>query len=525
MARGKRSADLVVVLGTVFALSGCAPKEIAYQISVATQSCDALNQPLEGVQFLMFRVTGEGIDRPPEAIAAASAKRLELPGIPAGANRVIEVRGYDGDPKSGGRVVSMGRSVALDIPTEVPVRSPPSITVFLRRVNAFSAPVNREDSRCLTMKVARAGHTATRLKNGKVFIAGGFRLREGTLDRVALADAEVFDPATATFEAARDVSLNQGGITSKLERAYQSATLLPSSGQVALWGGEVYPPDGGAAVALSSVIFYDPDVDDYGTLPVREHSPLPRAHHGAAVSASGRLLVAAGLGDSGRAQGAVEWFDPSTTEYGAVQGVDLPRVDATVATVQKGALVVVAGGTDGSSMIRDVALFQLIGGTFVPKRSPTISEPGRRSAAGAALREGSDLILLGGYSDPVHLKSLASSEIVSGEGATVTSGPNVVSMGEVCAVTLSDGRVMAIGGRTADESGGFPSSGGQTVLVTATAQGSVSSLGGPDLPVPRFGHTCTALLDGTVLVTGGIDENGSQEILSDVWIYQPAPLD
>lgn len=511
------------MLGTLFALSDCAPKEIAYQISVATESCDALSQPLEGVEFLVFRVTGDGIDRPPEATAAASAKKLELPGIPAGANRVIEVRGYDGDPKSGGRVVSMGRSVALDIPSEVPVRQPPSITVFLRRVNAFSAPVSGADSRCLTMKVARAGHTATRLKNGKVFIAGGFLLRGGTLDRVALADAEVFDPATATLEAVRDVSLS--GVTSKLERAYQSATLLPSSGQVALWGGEVYPPDGGAAVALASVIFYDPDVDDYGTLPVREHVPLPRAHHGAAVDVSGRLLVAAGLGGSGRAQGAVEWFDPATTEYGAVQGVDLPRLDATVATVQKGALVAVAGGTDGTSMIRDVALFQLVGGAFVPKQSPTLSEPGRRSAGAAALREGLDLILLGGYSDPARLKPIASSEIVSGDGAPVTNGPNVVSMGEVCAVTLADGRVMAIGGRTADESGDFPSSSGQTVLVSATPQGAVSILGGPELPVPRFGHTCTALLDGTVLVTGGIDENGGQEILSDVWIYQPAPLD
>ena len=512
-------------VGLVLSLSACAPKEIAYQLLIVTTSCDARNEPLDGVQFLQARVTGDGISQPPEVTVAVSAKRLELPEVPSGSNRLIEVRGYDGDPKSGGRVLSMGRSAPLEIPSSIPPRQPAPITVFLRRVTAFSAPVSAGDSRCLTMKVARAGHSATRLRDGKVFIAGGFHLKDGTHDRVALADAELFDPSTGTFEAARDLSLSAAGVSTQLERAYHSATLVPSSGQVALWGGEVYV-EGGTAVPRASVLFYDPEVDDYGALPAREREPLARAHHGAAMAGNGRLLVASGLGPSGRALGAVEWLDPASTEYGVLEGVDLPRLDAVVSTARQGALVVVAGGTDGTTLLRDVAAFELSGGAFVAVPTTlSLAAPGRRAAAAAPLRDGADLVLLGGYSDPTRVKSVASTEILSGDAGTVSSGPNIASLGEICAVALPDGRVMAIGGRTADETGGFPSSGAQTVVVTAALHGAVSSLGGPDLPVARWGHTCTALLDGTVLVTGGVNENGAQEVLSDAWIYQPAPLD
>jgi hypothetical protein len=42
----------------------------------------------------------------------------------------------------------------------------------------------------------------------------------------------------------------------------------------------------------------------------------------------------------------------------------------------------------------------------------------------------------------------------------------------------------------------------------------------------RWAHTCTTLADGSVLVTGGINESSvGQEVLQDAWIYTPAPVD
>jgi hypothetical protein len=137
------------------------------------------------------------------------------------------------------------------------------------------------------------------------------------------------------------------------------------------------------------------------------------------------------------------------------------------------------------------------------------------------------MILIGGYSDPALVSPVASSEIISSQSATVTPGPNVGSRGDICAVTMADGTVMAVGGRTSLMPASSGISDGTSTLIKVSPQGGVTSIGGPTLSVPRYAHTCTALQDGTVLVTGGVNESagGTLEILQDAYIYQPAPVD
>jgi hypothetical protein len=75
-----------------------------------------------------------------------------------------------------------------------------------------------------SLNTARHRHTATLLNNGTVLIAGGSQGFSGIL---ALASAELYDPATATFAATG--SLNTG-------RQYHKATLL-NNGMVLITGG------------------------------------------------------------------------------------------------------------------------------------------------------------------------------------------------------------------------------------------------------------------------------------------------
>lgn len=505
------------------ALVACAPRTVEYRVAIVTRACDERVDPLEGVRFLRLRVTGEGLARGLEATAALGAGHLVLPEIPAGDSRVLEVRAYDGEPTAGGRVVSLGRSAPFAIPDVLPVEAPPAISVFLRRVNAFTPPASASGGACERMKVARAGHTATRLQDGRVLIAGGFALSSRSGPRRALADAELFDPATGTFASVRELSVMVGGESKARARAYHAAVLVPESGQVALWGGETYPEDGGAPVPQASILFYDSAADEY--LALSAPAASPRAHHGVAVDVTGHLFAAGGVGAGGKPATAVEWITPTSAEHQRLDGVALPRLDATVGTLAGAEVVAVAGGTDGLTLRTEVALFRFAGGSFTEAGAARLGSLGRRAATGASLRGGTDLVLLGGYSDPVAVRPLASTEILSGPMGIVSSGPNITALGEVCAAPLSDGRVVILGGRTADEAQGQPRSSAETMVMSAGAQGAVSILGGPDLPTPRHAHTCTPLLDGTVLITGGIDEGAGLTTLDDAWIYQPTPLD
>lgn len=522
-------------------LFGCAPKEVNYAVNIVTQNCDASANPFDGVQFLRVKVSGDAMDAKTATSAAnASTPELKIPEIPAGLNRVVEVRAYDGDPDSGGKVISVGKSLPFDVPDEVPVDAnknpitdPIRINVILRKVGAFSPVVSAAaPGQCQQLRVARAGHTATLLKNGKVFLAGGWRFKQSSQEKQALADTEVFNPATGAFELAKSISITSQGAIYELPRAFHTATLLPS-GQVMLWGGETYAGGTNNNVAIiSTILFYDADVDDYGAIRPRTPPAIPRSRHAAAIDANGKVLVVGGITRKSAIVPVeeVEWLDPATNLYTIVDTA-FPRLDPVVMPVKKGDYIVVAGGTDGSIMKNELTFFKYNAaantfGKVSIANPPLLQDPGRRAAAGAVVRDGADLLLLGGYSAPTAVMPLSSTELLTTAASTVApSQPIGVARGEICAVTLADGSVLAIGGRTTEGQG--TRSDATVSLATFSSSGAVSIVPAPSLPKARYSHTCTLLKDGSVLVTGGVKENadGSIEVLQDAYIYTPAPID
>ncbi len=85
-----------------------------------------------------------------------------------------------------------------------------------------------------SLQQARVGHTATLLPDGRVLVVGGVGRRYDDL-----ASAEIWDPATSVFAPAG--SLTRG-------RSYHTATLLPD-GRVLVVGGE----DSDGAMASAEV--------------------------------------------------------------------------------------------------------------------------------------------------------------------------------------------------------------------------------------------------------------------------------
>ncbi len=516
-------------------LLGCDPKVINYKIQITSVSCTQ-PQPLDGAQILQFIITGDGLAAPITQVAPLSDKAAQIPGIPSGKNRVVEVRAYSGDVPAAGRVVAIGRSAPFDVPDALPLDRDVTVPVFLRRANAFSKPSDATSpGDCQRMRSARAGHTATLLPDGKVFIAGGFQIAPvkqadgGTaFQRTTLNSTEIFDPETGGFREAQPMGVkNTDNNFSPLPRAFHSATLL-STGQVLLAGGEV--SSGSTSFATRSALVFDYPPKSSGPPYGGFQLQAGRMRHAAAHDSDAGVLLIGGVGTDGGVVETLEWYE---SQRGMVRAVPttLKRVGMAVAPVQGGKFIAVAGGSDGENVKDDVLFFSFdpAQGTFIQDATKARLNQFRRAAGVVGLADSSRVLLVGGYSsvnDAAGIQPVNTSEIVKTGDSKAQQGPNVASArGDICAALLRDGRVLAIGGRTGEL--GLPSRSDDTVeLITPQADGTATVLGLEKLSPGRYWHTCTTLLDGSVLVLGGLGEapSGTQEVLQDAWIFTPSPV-
>lgn len=134
------------------------------------------------------------------------------------------------------------------------------------------------------MGVERGFFTLTRLRDGRLLAAGGWTQAAGSL-----ADCEIMDPTTLTWQATGSLPLG-------LSR--HTATLLPS-GRVLLTGGGRSDLEGPS----TATAFFDPGTGAWTDGPAMLTA---RSDHGAHLGADGRLLVAGGRGPDGEALAATE---------------------------------------------------------------------------------------------------------------------------------------------------------------------------------------------------------------------------
>lgn len=514
-------------------LTACSPKVVDVQLKIITAACVAPS-PLEKATHFRVKITGDDLEPLISVTELATSNRsLLIPNIPAGSNRVVEVRAYNGVPGENGQVISLGKSKTFDVPAQLSTtNSKVAIDVVLRRVNVFVPPNSTQNpSTCSKMITARAGHTATLLPDGKVFIAGGYD-KQGAKN-TAMYKAEWYNPETGLFEDVQDVGLvGQDASFTPVPLAFHSANLLPT-GQVILWGGKEFGKDNESIVRARKLLF-DPEQKLYRQV-TGEAVNIGRASHSAVVDKNGRLLVVGGetvkAGDTKTVlEDRIETMDASTAKVTVLPDVRLGRKEAGLATVQQGAFVAVVGGYDGTQLLDEVVFFEFNGTTFV--RADTTLGPrlakARRAAAVARFQNDNNLIVLGGYNDASLPKGLESTEIITtGDSRKIASGPSIVARGELCAAALPDGRVLAIGGRTLDGSlGGLPKSDGTTEMISSSDSGAQSVETLEPLKISRYQHSCTVLKDGSVLVLGGLaEEKGTQTVLQDAYLFVPAPLD
>lgn len=218
---------------------------------------------------------------------------------------------------------------------------------------------------------ARLHHTATRLRDGRVVVAGGWSA-EGHPGGIS-PSIELWDPVSRSWRFA-DRPMQQA-------RQGHTATLLPD-GSVLFVGG--YTADGMAASAER----FDPGRETT----TRFASPLlARAGHAAALQADGRVLIAGGeqgLLAQPAAPGAV-WLACEPWSATPVDGV--PVLSETgAAGAAHGDQLLLFGGTDAAG--EAAATGWAVGAS--PRRLPPMPEPRARHSATAV--PGVGVIVVGG---------------------------------------------------------------------------------------------------------------------------------
>ena len=196
------------------------------------------------------------------------------------------------------------------------------------------------------MAVPRAVHTATRLSDGRVLIAGGFDDEGGNE-----SSAELFDPVAGEFSPTGSMSTSRNS---------QTATLL-RDGRVLIVGGT-----GAGYSFLASVLLYDPTT---GTFTPTGRMSVPRESATATPISGGRVLIAgghAGRHEAIRIYASAEVYDVATGTFASVGDMTIPRHKHDAVRLRDGRVLIVGGSDerDDAGLYRSAEIFDPRTNTF-----------------------------------------------------------------------------------------------------------------------------------------------------------------
>jgi hypothetical protein len=175
-----------------------------------------------------------------------------------------------------------------------------------------------------SMAVARLGHTATLLNNGKVLIVGGVP----TSSSNPTSTAELYDPGTGRFTVT-------GSMTTAREE--HTATLL-ADGKVLIVGGESAVTGSSDLRATATAEVFDPST---GLFSATESTTEARNSQTATLLRSGDVLIAGGGDDNSTA----ELYDPTTNSFSITGGMQVGRSGHSATLLPNGGVLVVGGGS------------------------------------------------------------------------------------------------------------------------------------------------------------------------------------
>jgi hypothetical protein len=331
-----------------------------------------------------------------------------------------------------------------------------------------------------SMAASRYYHTATRLQDGAVLVAGGYNSSN------SLASAERFDPATGLWSPAGSMSV---------ARAAHTATLLPN-GRVLVAGGINFP---GNAVTNTTEI-YDPASNTWSAGP-----PLPigvRAFHSAVALNSGEVMVVAGVRGYPDCtyRNTAEIYNPVTNSWHATGSLGLARTAASTALLNDGRVLLAGGPANNcptpNNAVNEAEIYDPATGLWsvLPNLSINRSHnfiatmPDGRVLLAGGRTVGASVTATTDVFNPATSSFSPTAPLSIARGTSGGTGDNGAT------VVLQDGRVLVAGGH--NDVTVF-----STVELFDPSTSTWSATG--SLLTARTHNTITSLGNGHVLVVGG----------------------
>ena len=334
-----------------------------------------------------------------------------------------------------------------------------------------------------------SGHSATRLADGRLLVAGGVKSAGGT------AAADLFDPATSTWSPAA---------TMGVMRASHTATLL-SDGRVLVTGGStVSSSTSQGYVNNASAEIYDPVANTWTATPPMS---VARSHHTATLLADGKVLVVGGENATYLVEATAEIYDPVANTWALPRAQPLAARSQHTATLLANGKVLVAGGFDiVTGILTPLASAELYDPVLVTTTTvdgngvPTSTTTGQDFTATTPLafaRNGHSATRLADGRVVVAGGNTTQTEIYDPAAATwTTQSPTAATHTGHAAVLLADGRILVVGGTQFAQPGA-------ELFDPATGQWTAAA----HMLVARSNPTATLMPDGSVLVCGGAPDS------------------
>jgi N-acetylneuraminic acid mutarotase len=339
----------------------------------------------------------------------------------------------------------------------------------------------------VSLRTARASHTATLLPNGLVLVAGGTGENNG-----ALASSELYNPASGTWNSTG--SMHVGRVSAR-------SVLLPN-GMVLTMGGCV--SNDCLSSTTRSAEIYNPVT---GTWTVTGSMRTGRAEFIAVLLPSKEVLVAGGctsydVNGCVAVTTAAELYNPATGTWSSTGAMRAARMAMTGTVLPNGKALIAGGQTAATDALGSSELYNPATGTFT--LTGRLVTP--RSGHTASLLTTGFVLMAGG--ENVNGVSIAKAELYNPATGTYAATGNMPSnRQEQRAVLLPSGSVLVVGGNNVNSTT-------TTVLAScatynpATRTWATAST----MKNARADHTATLLHNGHVLAAGG--DNASGELSS-----------